>query len=73
MQWIKSIYKFIVHGVNLCELDRSNINQTRRNPATGLPMVGGTDTQGNLFGSNQESRRHDPMQRRQFISTRYYD
>lgn len=73
MRWIRVIFNFIIREIKLFELDRSDINHKRRNPATGLPMVGSVDTMGNPFGSDQESRRHDPLQRRLFLSTRHYD
>lgn len=34
---------------------RASLNETTINPASGLPMIGGLDVNGNSFGSNSSS------------------
>lgn len=37
----------------------SNNNDTKINPATGLPMIGSLDSMGNSFGSGASDRHHN--------------
>ncbi len=68
MNWVKRIFKifsWIVNNVKITNSNYSNShdcnNETRINPATGLPMVNGSlDVAGNPFGAKlSDLHRHN--------------
>ncbi|HAU0213580.1 TPA: hypothetical protein JBF28_15175 [Legionella pneumophila] len=67
MKWIKVMFKpFIWIYNNLDPIDdesscltSSKMNNTRINPATGLPMRGAFDTSGNTLGTSSSSWNND--------------
>lgn len=71
MKWIKLIFKPIIWFFkNLAATNpnyqnvynhnhKNNNNETKINPATGLPMIGNLDSLGNSFGSSASDRQNN--------------
>lgn len=69
---------FLFNGSDLCKNEKSKVlncenqsNETRYNPATGLPMVGAMDSMGNSVGSSATDRHNDYSRRSSSYSSSY--
>lgn len=87
MKFIKKIFKPIVTFFKFVAIPHpdfqnklnqrtANKNETKINPATGLPMIGSLDSMGNSIGSSASDRNnnwHDDYHRRNPSYTSSYD